>query len=147
MKWRRATKTKQNERQCVRGRGAPSSFFLTEVEVTAHRIGSLLFQKLVPELCQRSKSLAELLHHSMWVVNPLLADLLSPRGKEMKATPCRLPKEGRRAYVERLADDARHVGAGARQGGLPPPDHPDTSAYLLIPLMATLMENFNNLQK
>ncbi len=56
------------------------TIFLTELEISAQRNGSQLYQKLVQELRPLCKSLAELLHHGERIVNLLYAYLLSPRG-------------------------------------------------------------------
>ncbi len=55
------------------------TIFLTELEVSAQRNGSQLFQKLVRGLRPLSKSLAELLYHRERIVEMLCAYLVSPR--------------------------------------------------------------------
>lgn len=91
------------------------TIFLTELEISAQRNGSQLFQKLVRELRPLCKSLAELLHHGERIVDLLYAYLLSPRGSDGSATPCRRQNEGWKSYKKHLAEKAPngyvvHVG-------------------------------------
>jgi len=85
------------------------TIFLSELDVSAQRNGSLLFQKLVRELRPLCKSLAELLHHSEGIVELLIAHLLSPRGG-MDHTPSRFAKESWKSYMKRLSDEVAPDG-------------------------------------
>jgi len=85
---------------------------LEELELSAQRNGSQLYQKLVRDLRPLCKSLAELLHHGERVVDLLYAYLLSPRvggdggGPGGFLPPCRKPNESWKSYKKRLADKA-----------------------------------------
>jgi hypothetical protein len=56
------------------------TIFFTELEVSAQRNGSQLYQKLYRGLRPLCKSLAELLHHRERIIDMLCIYLLSPRG-------------------------------------------------------------------
>jgi len=85
------------------------TIFLSELEVSAQRNGSQLFQKLARELRPLSKSLAELLHHEEKIIDLLCAYLLTPRGFVIgSASPVRGPSEEFNAYKKRMSDKAPH---------------------------------------
>ncbi len=106
------------------------TIFHSELEVSSERNGSRLFQKLAHESRKLCKSLVELLHHRMRLVDLLYAYLLSPRGGDgTSPTPCRLPNEAWGVYTKRLAGDVPDhgrrpappwgTGAGAAGGYIP----------------------------
>ncbi len=80
------------------------TLFLSELEVSAQRNGSQLFQKLARELRPMSKSLAELLHYAEKIVDLLCAYLLTPRGFVTgSASPVRGPSEEFKVFKKRLS--------------------------------------------
>lgn len=91
------------------------TIFLTELEISAQRNGSQLYQKLVQELRPLCKSLAELLHHGERIVNLLYAYLLSPRGMKndnvsSPTPPRRLNNESWKSYKNELSEKVAPYG-------------------------------------
>lgn len=91
------------------------TIFLTELEISAQRNGSQLYQKLVRELRPLCKSLAELLHHGERIVDLLYAYLLSPRGMTndnigSPTQPRKLHNESWKSYKNHLSDKIAPYG-------------------------------------
>jgi hypothetical protein len=91
------------------------TIFLTELEISAQRNGTRLYQKLVQELRPLCKSLAELLHHGEQIVDLLYAYLLSPRGMKndnasSSTPPRRLHIESWKSYKNHLSEKVAPYG-------------------------------------
>ena len=91
------------------------TIFLTELEISAQRNGSQLYQKLVRELRQLCKSLAELLYHRERIVDLLYAYLLSPRGvkneyNDSPTPPRKLHNESWKSYKNHLSNKVAPYG-------------------------------------
>lgn len=91
------------------------TIFLTELEISAQRNGSQLYQKLVRELRPLCKSLAELLYHREQIVDLLYAYLLSPRGMnneniDSPTPPRKVHNESWKSYKNHLLNKVAPYG-------------------------------------
>jgi len=92
------------------------TIFLSELEISAQRNGSQLYQKLVRELRSLCKSLAELLHHRERIIDFLFAYMLSPRdldgniNVDSPTPPRLLNNESWKSYRNRLSDKVAPYG-------------------------------------
>ncbi|KAL3817639.1 hypothetical protein ACHAXA_011727 [Cyclostephanos tholiformis] len=91
------------------------TIFLTELEISAQRNGSQLYQKLVRELRPLCKSFAELLYHGERIVDLLYAYLLSPRGMKNEhidspTQPRKLHNESWKSYKNHLSNKVAPYG-------------------------------------